>query len=503
MINLIEINKTLDLCQKKDFISFLKSHSSKKDLLIIKYYNLLSRGNLSAKEISKKIYGGNKKEAYHSLRKRLTKLLIDYIALNEIRNNDQALKDYHKFLIVSKKLIRNKVFGEGLKLLSKVEKDALEEDNYLFLNEVYLIQIQHSHYCEDNILPSLIKKFESNKLLLNQEINLQLAYAQVKNEIKKFLKEGTTFKVQNVIQNNYRKYEILESTEYNYKTLYQLGQIYYANALVLRDYHSIESYIILQYKTIFRSKSNKKGSLFYQAKLVYLLATLYFQRKEFKESEQYCKKLLSLIKNNNSLSIKAIEFKTTILFSLVNHYTGKQKIALDTLESYLNGAVGSEKIKLDALSVLTMFYFHKRDFKKVKNLNSQFQKTDNYYINLMGREWLMRKSLIEILLFIEIEEYDYTINKIRSFIRNNKQYLTEYDRVKEFLFLIKKICNDPNLLKDESFHNMLHTNLKKKPRKREDIYILSFFAWLKAKLENKNLYELTVELVNSLDDEIN
>ena len=31
--------------------------------------------------------------------------------------------------------------------------------------------------------------------------------------------------------------------------------------------------------------------------------------------------------------------------------------------------------------------------------------------------------------------------------------------------------------------------------KREDIFVMSFFAWLKSKIENKPLYKATLELV--------
>jgi hypothetical protein len=500
---IVEIVEIFNQNQKLDFIDYLKQNSSKKDLKIIQLFQLISSKKLTKDEIIIQLYGKSKKEAFYSLNKRLTQLLIKYLSTTELSEEDEILSEYNKYLLAGKKLLRYKIYDTGFKLLKKAENIALEEDNYSCLNDIYLILIQLNHYNKACSLQHEIKKFEENEVLYKKEIQLKLAYAQIKNEVSSFIKNGTSYSIEKIIESCYQKFHISENTQYSFKTLYQLAQIYYSHATILRDYYSIESYIISQYKTIFRKSANKSKSLLYQVKLLYVLASLYFQRKEFNSSRKYCEKLLYIIENSKEHSIKIIEFKTIILKALVENYSGYNDKAIILLKSHLYSLTETDiKNRLDANCVLALFSFHKKEYKLAKSTFNDFQETDYYYMELMGREWVMRKNLIEILLHIELKEYDYVDSRIKSFFRVNKDYLEKHGRVKNFMLLVKKIYPDSNSINETLLYKQkIQTTLNKKPRLREDIFVLSFFAWLKAKVEDKDLYKLTLELVNSLEKE--
>ena len=53
---------------------------------------------------------------------------------------------------------------------------------------------------------------------------------------------------------------------------------------------------------------------------------------------------------------------------------------------------------------------------------------------------------------------------------------------------VERYYKKPDSIKTIHFKNKVEA-------KREDIFVMSFFAWLKSKIENKPLYKATLELV--------
>ena len=61
---------------------------------------------------------------------------------------------------------------------------------------------------------------------------------------------------------------------------------------------------------------------------------------------------------------------------------------------------------LDIHLGLVMFYIQKSDFKSAKTIFSKFYHTDKYYIEKAGKEWVIKKNIAEIILYIELGELD-------------------------------------------------------------------------------------------------
>ena len=80
--------------------------------------------------------------------------------------------------------------------------------------------------------------------------------------------------------------------------------------------------------------------------------------------------------------------------------------------------------------------------------------------------------------------------------------MSENQRVLFFLICIQKVVSNPFQAKNSHLHRFVEYKLEKKPRYEEDIFVLSFFAWLKAKILGEDVYELTIEIVKNLGNEI-
>ena len=109
----------------------------------------------------------------------------------------------------------------------------------------------------------------------------------------------------------------------------------------------------------------------------------------------------------------------------------------------------------------------------------------------------MKKNIIEILLLIELDRLELVLNRFERFSRNFSARLNEFGegRVLVFMDFVKKYYADPDSVTTEAFEAMVERSFEWVGREQEDIFVMSFYAWLKSKMLKRPLYEVTLELV--------
>jgi hypothetical protein len=117
----------------------------------------------------------------------------------------------------------------------------------------------------------------------------------------------------------------------------------------------------------------------------------------------------------------------------------------------------------------------------------------------MGWSWVVQKNIIEILLLVERDKLDLVLLRLRAFKRRYKGLLQEkgQERVVAFLNIVDIYYQDPNSIKDQSFIKKVESELTRKNPLEEDIFVMSFYAWLKSKMTADSLYETTLALVRT------
>ena len=89
------------------------------------------------------------------------------------------------------------------------------------------------------------------------------------------------------------------------------------------------------------------------------------------------------------------------------------------------------------------------------------------------------------------------MNRFENFKRKFAKKLQEEgeDRVVTFVSLVEKFYENPNLVKTKEFEQYVQRSFEFVGREQEDIFVMSFFAWLRSKMQNKDLYTVTLEIV--------
>jgi len=183
--------------------------------------------------------------------------------------------------------------------------------------------------------------------------------------------------------------------------------------------------------------------------------------------------------------------------ALNSNYLGNFQEAIELLNELFASKAYRFDLLLNPYLVRTMISFQQGDLKAAQKLVSQFHRTDVWYEKNMGIEWTLHKNYIEILLHIELGNIDYVDSRINSLVRKYGAILKsdKEKNVMAFLKLVKQYYHNPEIIKTEKFLNNVETTVVFRPTDQEDVILMSFYAWLKSKMENKPLYETTLELV--------
>jgi hypothetical protein len=156
-----------------------------------------------------------------------------------------------------------------------------------------------------------------------------------------------------------------------------------------------------------------------------------------------------------------------------------------------------QKPDLSTQLVHITFLFQQQSFIRARKMMNDFYHSDQFYEKKEGVLWVIQKNLLEILIYIELQQPDLVASKMRSFIRRFKGRLEDLNeqRVLVFMKLLQSYYDRPYEITEERFQNKVQQAFEWKTAAREDIFVISFYAYLKAKMEKKSIYQATLELV--------
>lgn len=469
--------------EKQEFLLQLNRKNRRTDTKNGKLFKLIDSGK--TENIDQILYGKPAKNSYHALCKRLQDNLIDFIASKSFAGETSEELEILKLLLASRIFFERKQFKIAFKTLEKSEKLAKETDMYSILNEIYHTKIQYAHLSSRLILSESIQASEENMLLYQQDFNLNRAYALIKAE----LKNGKNASVNEIIQDAFSKFHIKVNTALTYKSLFQLMELTATAAKMQSDYYSVSPFMLELYSIVSKKKNLQDKHRYYHISILNLLAITRFRNKKFAISMEFAQQMeIEMTKENNS-HYKRFKEKLATLKALNYNYTGDYEKAIVILKDFKDDS-------LDMKLLLSMCLFQQCNFSEAYQIIKDLNHSDKWYEKKLGWVWVVKKNLIEILLLTELDKLDLVLNRLHQFKRKFSMKLQERgeDRVLTFVRLISRYYENPKQVIHQEFKNEVKNSFKWLGTEQEDIFVMSFYAWLKSKMESENLYKVTLEL---------
>ena len=498
MNDLNTIISTFSNEDQQRFTTYLEKKNKRNDTKNIQLFKYLSSGNSNSNELCFKLYGNQNKGAYHALRKRLYQSVIDFIANASLQDEKAIDMQIIKYILASRTCLQHKQYKAAYKILDKAEVLATEHHLFPLLNEIYHTKIQYAYANPSTDINQLILKFKSNQKNHQLEDQLNIVYAKIRQTLNNMTYKGDVVDFQTLLNNTLNEYNISINDSMSFKSLYQLVAITSFSAFATNDYLKIEPFLINTYKSILEHKDIEK-QLFYHIQILYLIANTLFRNKKFNTSLQYLDLMHKYMHEKQKKHYNNFQLKYNLLLSLNLNFTNKQDEAIETLIPLVNTKHTDTETLLDIRLSLVMFYFQENDLKKASHLFSKFYHTDKWYTEKAGKEWVIKKHLIEILLHIELKNIDLVESRLLSFKRSHTKYLKgiNQQRALTYLALVEDCYKNPEKITSGAFKNKVEKSFEWIDNKREDIFVMSFYAWLKSKMENKPLYSTTLDLIKS------
>lgn len=495
-MDITAIISTFSSEEQQRFIAFLEKKNKRKDTKNIQLFKLLAKDERTSKEICQKLYKQNQQNAYHALRKRLYQSLIDFIANTCMEEENSADMQLIKYILAARTfLIRNKP-KVAYHILDKAEILAKEQQLFSILNEIYHTKIQYAHTHPSMDIKTLIETFKANQKNHYLEDELNVVYAKIRQTLNNITYKGEIIDFQTLLTQTLKDHNISVTESMSFKSLYQLMTIVSISAFITNDYLNIESFLTKTYNTLKNHKTKEK-QLYYHIQVVYMIANTLFRNKKFETSLEFLETMHQLMQSNQKKYENTFKLKYHLLLALNFNYSNQQDKAIELLEKIKIPKHADSESLLDINLSLVMCYIQKSEFKKAHQLFSKFYHTDNYYTEKAGIEWTIKKNLTEIILHIELGNSDLAESRLLSFKRTYYNYLKQIqqERVITYLAFVESYYKNPEIVDSTNFKNKVENSFDWIGAEREDIFVMSFYAWLKSKLENKKLYHTTLELV--------
>jgi hypothetical protein len=504
MDKLQELVNTFSEDDKREFRIFINRQKSKKQRKDLGLFELICK-QTPTKEIQNKLYKTPNKIAYHTLRKRLLKHLTDFIVLKQIDDDTTATSSITGLMSLSSYLFKNQSDDLGWRFLVKAEQTATINEQYELLNNIYHLQLKKSESEFAPDIDKIYKKWEANKELVNENEKTNIAYNFIKKELNEIKVTGEDKDLEEIINKLLKKYQLNDIVFKRPQILYKVLDLTRRVMLSRKDFYSFEPYVINTYNELIANHGFSKRNHFYKINILYMIAHILYRNRKFEQSNSYLRKMKESMNEYHQTYYQQFFLKHTMLKAANFTYLNQNEKSIDLLENIDEQTEKKMPVE-DQLNIkinLAVYYFNQGLYKKTNLLLQTLNHSDNWLEKKMGKEWVLKKNIIEILIQYELGNIDITLNRIRSFERNFADLINHkiYSRVFQFINTIKKIIDNPILLKDTVFKEQVENTLVIIPSEQEDLQAIAFYSWLKAKMTNSNYYEVLLNIANSSKDD--
>jgi len=475
---------------------------------------LLSPRELAPARLIAKLYTDEPNPvAYYALRKRLMRALTEFLLLRQRQQDATATTSVRAQLTLAQYL-----FGAGVPRLAwatlrKAERLALDNEQFEALNAVYNVQIQYADSPHADPLDDLLRRRARNKHFADEEERAGLADAVLRQRLRQARLRGRgAVPADALLADILKEYDLREAFARSPSLLCRLMSIARQAMLLRGDFADFAVYIERCYRLMERRHGFAPAQRAYQLRLLYMLAHALYRARRFADSLTYLEQGRAVLAAAPGRQFVELSARFTFLQAADYAFLRRNPDSIRLLEDALRAKPALPVAdELTARLQLTFHYFAEGNFSKASQTLSSLDRTDHWLEQHLGLEWVLKHNLGELLIQLELGNADLALTRLRA-VRRRLQELypaTEpapdgsvpaqpeggpYCSVLTFLIFVREIIQDPAVARTADFAARVARIPAFLSEEREDLQVVSFYAWLKARVLGRRYYDVLLEL---------
>jgi len=496
------IIQTLSTDDKKQFRSFLARQKSKKKRKDVALFQILAETkNYKSHQIIQKLYPEKpNREGYHALRKRLIRELTKFIWLKRTDNDTTTASVITGYITLSEYLFHKNSEATAWHFIRKAEDIARKNEQFELLNRVYLLQLEFgdSEFADETDL--IIQKKKANQQFAQEDERAITALALVRREMRERRRSGRFKNIREIIQKILADYQLHEAVVRRPKLLHGFISAVRSAHLASKEFLDFEPFVIQKYREVEAIAGFSKPNHFYKLRLLYMITHILYRNKKFEEAEQYLTEFHENLTQYDQNYYAFFYLKYQTLRAAILHFREKNEVSVQICEELF----WRPKYKLstsDLLNIqlnLIVYYFTANQFRDCHKLFLELNRSDKFYLEKAGTEWLLKKYLIEALTQYEIGNPDIALKILKNSKRFFADFFEEHPKfeiIRLFLNYLQKFIDERQGFGRKFFENEVRENVTLVSPEAEDLQAMGFYSWMRAKVLKRNYYDVLLDTV--------
>lgn len=491
MDDLSAIIHSLDAKEQSEFERFIQRNRRKEQRKDLDLFKALAAGKGGEKDLFAQL-GIPNANAYHAVRRRLYQHLSDFILLRSVQGEEGVLSQVNGMVSVARHLSEAGSEKVATKILKRAEGLAVKNELFEALNTIYLTQANMPKLRGALSMDELLGRYLENqqKLVLSERI--AIAKGSLKEKVQQFKTGGQEMDLRAILQESLGAFELQDEMMGSPKLTYSLLETIRESVIASKEFHSFEPIVESAYTSL-KDMSDHHNI----ARILYMLAHAKYRNKRFEASMENLAALDRELEQCGKLFSRQMRHKMLQLQAGNHLFLNGLEQSIAIAETLVQDPFFEERGRNNARLNLVVYYFFQQEPEKARKTMSALQRSDKWYKENMGIEWLLKRDLTELLLFHELNETDLVSYRIRSINRRYKDLFQQniYKRVETFIGLVKEYVENEMLIDLKALEEKTELSWEWLPKEEEDLQAMMFFAWFRSKLNKRGMYENVLELM--------
>ncbi|SDK81383.1 hypothetical protein SAMN05421823_103626 [Catalinimonas alkaloidigena] len=499
MDDLKTIIATFSAEEQKRFAQFVQRQRTRKDRKDLQLFRLLRQArDVSTEELSQRLYPeAPNPVAYYAVRQRLLQQVIEFILLKRWQDDQAQTASITGLLSLAEYLLESGHDALAWQFLRKAAQQAEEREQFDLLQTVLHRQLEHADSDGAEPLEELITRWQANRQRVDEEARATVAYSVIRQRLQNAKQQGLVLDFEAIVEEVLRTYDLTGVVGKRPRLAFQLVQMARSAVLVRKDFYAFEPFLLERYRQVAAEPGFGPHHWSLQVGWLYLIAHVQYRNRKFRASLDTLASLQPLLAHKHHPQFQPA---SALLRAANQAMLGELPAAIAQLEALLQHSALPVPVQLNARLNLAFYLFQTGDYRQANRVLQAIRHTDGWCEKKMGKEWVLKRNLSELILHYELGDPDLVEQKLRSIDRRLGKWLQQpaYANVRVYLQFLKKMLAQPTQVTHEAFQQDVEASFAFAPTEQEDLQSMQFYAWLKAKMVRRPYAEVLRELTHLL-----